>query len=119
MPEYSLSTFHLTAKKDKEIWVRFGDADAFYFRQKELEEKDIRYVHDLKSLIIVKLQSFLKDYSEMDIRLFKGNDILKSYTPIVDLFNTGEEALNITIVREKGMYKMVASEYFKVYIPNS
>ena len=86
----------MTAEKDKKIWVRFGDADPFNFRQKELE--NTYDVNDLKVLIKAKLHSSLKDYSEDIIRLFKGNDALKSYAPISNLFNTGEEALEITIV---------------------
>ena len=105
--------FHLIAKKDKEIWVRYGNTDAVAFGQKELEREDIPIcnVHDLKRLIKDKLRSFLKDVSEEVISLHKGGNNLKSSTTIIDLFNTGNEALEIIIIGEKGMYKMVASEY--------
>ena len=67
------------------------------------------------------MQSSLKDYSEEVIRLRKGEDFLESDTSIVDLFNTRAEALKIIIIGEKGigMYKMVTSEYSKIYIPIS
>jgi len=78
-------------------------------------------VHDLKRLIKNKLHTSLKDYSEEVIRLRKGEDFLESDTSIVDLFNTRAEALEIIIIGEKGigMYKMVASEYSKIFIPIS
>jgi hypothetical protein len=61
------------------------------------------------------LQSSLKDSSEEVICLRKGKDILESDTPIVDLFNTRAEALEIIIIGENGMCKIIASEYFEIY----
>ncbi len=56
-----------------------------------------------KRLIKDQLQSSLKDSSEEVICIRKGEDILKGYTPIVDLFNTEEEALEIIIIGVNGV----------------
>ncbi|PKK58730.1 hypothetical protein RhiirC2_857644 [Rhizophagus irregularis] len=81
----------------REIWVRYGDTDAVCFGQKELEKENIRHLHDLKMLVKGKLQS-LKGFSEELIRLRKGEDVLRISTPIIDLFNTEDEALEIITI---------------------
>ena len=113
--EHSLLTFYLTTiwLKDKKIWVRYGNLQAICFNQKELENKEIHYIHDLKGLIKDQMQSSLKDYSRDVICLYKGENILKSSTLIANLFNTENEALRVIIIGKNGMCNMTVFECFK------
>ncbi|CAG8629884.1 5746_t:CDS:2 [Acaulospora morrowiae] len=81
------------------IWVRFGQTQPVSLSRKHLE--GIVDVDDLKSVIKEHLKSSLGGISEELITLQKGETILKNSTPVAELYNTEDEALDI-IVKENG-----------------
>jgi hypothetical protein len=77
-----------------------------------LEGNGIRYLDDLKRLIIKKFNTLSK-YTDEIISFRKENetDTLKSYISIDSLYNIG--ILEVIVYKENGMCAMVGFEYFK------
>jgi len=105
--EYSLLTFYLTAKKDKQIWVRYND-EHVSIKQSSLEDLAVSNVDDLK--VIIKNRFKLSG----NITIRSGGDNLEDSELVTGLYNTKDNALEV-IVEENGMHKIVAFKNFNPY----
>jgi len=80
----------------RRIWVRICDENqAISLSQKHLE--GVELVDDLKGAIKERLKSSLGDVSEERITIYRGETILEEDTPISELYNTKDDALEIAV----------------------
>jgi hypothetical protein len=101
--EYPLLTFYLTAKIDKEIWVHYNE-ERDSFSRTILEKMKITDVIGLKRVIKARF-----DISE-NVTIRSGGDNLEDSELIAGLYNTEDNALEVT-VEGNGMYKIVVSKF--------
>jgi hypothetical protein len=93
----TLLTFHLTAKKDKEIWVHHND-ERVPLPENVLKLMRVSNVDALKRMI--KAQFNISE----NIAIRSGSDNLEDSELVTGLYNTEDNALEV-IVEENGILK--------------
>ncbi len=103
--EYSLLTFYLTAKKDKQIWICYND-ECVSLSESVLKIMRVSNVNDLKRTI--KAQFNISG----NVTIHSRSETLEDNKLVTEVHNTKYNAYDI-IVTENGIHNI---GYFKTYI---